>query len=286
MKDCQPHVMRPAWRSRSGSVLVFFSPTYLKGHPPPAMRILDLCCGTESIGKALQRIFPDQRYEYVTVDVDPKFQPTIVADMRDIDPAALWKPGEFDIVWASPPCTEYSRAKTTGVRDLATADAVVKGCIATIEHLQPRVWAIENPGSGMLRKRDFMQSMEPFRHECTYCKYGKRYRKLTDIWTNREGLVLERCCAAMPCPHLVNGCHPETAQKGPSVQSVTAMGKRTSVELYTVPYPLLKAILTLPPEGEPPEGEGVRQRGGSAPRRAWNRNARSERVRRRRASGV
>ena len=34
--------------------------------------------------------------------------------------------GPFDFVWASPPCTQYSRARTTGgARDLEGTDALV-----------------------------------------------------------------------------------------------------------------------------------------------------------------
>ncbi|MFM7980064.1 MAG: hypothetical protein ACKPKO_12185, partial [Candidatus Fonsibacter sp.] len=29
-----------------------------------------------------------------------------------------YKPKDFDVVWTAPPCTEYSMAKTTGVRKI------------------------------------------------------------------------------------------------------------------------------------------------------------------------
>ena len=82
-------------------------------------RLLELFSGTGSVGAALKEI----GWDVVSLDIDPKFAPTIVADIMDWDHTA-YPPGHFDVVWASCPCTEYSRAKTIGVRKVDLADAV------------------------------------------------------------------------------------------------------------------------------------------------------------------
>ncbi|MFM7985439.1 MAG: hypothetical protein ACKPKO_39605 [Candidatus Fonsibacter sp.] len=40
------------------------------------------------------------------------------ADIRLDSMDWAYSPHDFDVVWASPPCTEYSMAKTTGVRNI------------------------------------------------------------------------------------------------------------------------------------------------------------------------
>ena len=37
-----------------------------------------------------------------------------------------YEPGYFDIIWASPPCTQYSVAKTIGTRDIEGSNKVVQ----------------------------------------------------------------------------------------------------------------------------------------------------------------
>jgi site-specific DNA-cytosine methylase len=59
----------------------------------------------------------------------------------------------FDIIWASPECTQYSQAKTRGERDLQGADKCVKRVLKIINHFKPRVWFIENPQTGLLKER-------------------------------------------------------------------------------------------------------------------------------------
>ena len=94
-------------------------------------RLLELFSGTGSIGRA----FAARGWEVVSVDLDPKFQPTICCDVMELDEAAL---GHFDFVWASPVCTEYSRALTKRPRNLEAGDRLVLRTLEIIENLRPR----------------------------------------------------------------------------------------------------------------------------------------------------
>ena len=94
-------------------------------------RLLELCCGSKSVSK----YFEAQGWECVTVDIDPKFEPTLCEDVRNIDPPNTWKAGEFDVVWCSPPCTFFSIARTRAPRDFRTADQIVLACWDIIRHL-------------------------------------------------------------------------------------------------------------------------------------------------------
>ncbi len=66
-----------------------------------------------------------------------------------------------------------------------------------IEELKPRVWFIENPRAAM-RKMWFMQGLP--RYTVTYCKYGEKRMKPTDIWTNHPDPQFKPPCKrGMPC---------------------------------------------------------------------------------------
>ena len=75
------------------------------------MRLLELFSGTQSVGKVAREL----GFEVVCLDRD--MDADIKCEIMDWD-YKVYEPGSFDVIWASPPCTEYSRAKTVGVRKI------------------------------------------------------------------------------------------------------------------------------------------------------------------------
>jgi hypothetical protein len=86
-------------------------------------RLLELFSGTGSIGKS----FEAAGWTVVSLDISDKpIMPTFQQDIMEWN-FRMFPPKFFDVIWSSPPCTQYSRARTTAKtpRDLEGADAVV-----------------------------------------------------------------------------------------------------------------------------------------------------------------
>ena len=128
-------------------------------------RLLELFCGTKSIGRA----FEAAGWEVVCLDIVSKFEPTILCDIRSWD-YALFPPGHFDMVWASPVCTEYSRALTMRPRRLEEGDAL----------MPPVHGAPTLGGRHLLQVRDSVQEADPtvdqhaLETEPRLCRSGSR----------------------------------------------------------------------------------------------------------------
>lgn len=208
------------------------------------MRVLDLFSGTGSIHKTLSSIIRD--VEVVSVDIDERFHPTIVADILYLDHVGMWRPGEFDAVWMSPPCTNYSLARNSVPRDFTMSDKLVKKGIQIVEYLRPRLFVCENPRA-FLRLRPFMRRWnDMYRKTVNYCMYSSpgdvfKYPKPTDIWTNKDFEPL-LCKKGARCKYFSGGGHVETAQKGPSLSSIPAIGSVKSEAVYRVPKRLIEVI--------------------------------------------
>jgi hypothetical protein len=223
-------------------------------NPNRPLKVLVLFSGTGSVEGALHRYFPQAMT--VSVDCEPKFQPTHCCTVQQWinmeGGLEMYDPHYFDVIWASPPCTEYSRAKSTGPpvagaldprfphRDYVVADDNVRAARYIIDKMQPRYWFIENP-DGYLTTRPIMQDITHLRRDCTYCMYGTSYRKSTHIWTNAVlRQPLRRCTSTTPCNYTqTTGRHPVTAQSGPSAN---AKGSGSAVAVYPIPPGLIKAL--------------------------------------------
>lgn len=163
-------------------------------------RVLDLFTGFGSVANYARK----HNYEVVTLDINCNREPTVCVDIRKWKYKQAFPPGYFDIIWASPECKEYSKAKTVGTRDLTYADSLVRQTLRIIAYFKPKAWFIENPQTGLLKTRPFMQGL-PY-YDVTYCMYGYDYRKPTRIWTNVQGFKPKFC--RFDCSRMEHGKHP------------------------------------------------------------------------------
>jgi len=208
------------------------------------MKTTELFSGSKSFSKVAANL----GHATFTVDNEAKFSPDLVADVMTLKASDL---PEADFIWASPPCTAFSVAsighhwtggrrayvpKTDGAR---LGKALVEKTIAIIREKNPRHFVIENP-RGLLRKMPFMEGMN--RVTITYCAYGDRRMKATDLWHNIPGWT--------PRPMCRNGspCH-EAAPRGAKTGT---QGLKGAAERGRIPPALFEEIfaaidLTPPP---------------------------------------
>jgi len=98
--------------------------------------MLDICCGLKGASQAMK----DRGWDVVTLDNDPKFEPDICIDVRKWD---IW--GHPDLIWCSPPCTEFSRESMPWFRTGIAPDmSIFHACMDIIHEAKPRYWVIEN----------------------------------------------------------------------------------------------------------------------------------------------
>ena len=173
------------------------------------MRLLELFSGTGSIGKA----FADRGYEVISLDKDLKTDATIKENILTWD-HTVYPPGHFDVIWASPDCTQYSCARRGAKteRNLPLADSLVLRTLEIIDYFNPPAFFIENPQTGLLKDREFMVSI-PFSDAdyCRYCDWG--YKKRTRLWNN-VGFQGKLCPGEGLCPNMDGRRHKNTAQQG------------------------------------------------------------------------
>ena len=207
------------------------------------MKVLELFCGTKSISNA----FKERGHEVYTVDWDKSFKPDLAVDVGKLTAARIIKlcGGVPDVIWASPDCTTYSVAaisyhrRQDNQKNLVPiteyamfCDKVNKHLLDLINELKPKFYFIENP-RGAMRKMDFMKGL--YRYSVTYCQYGEKRMKPTDLFTNHPDPQFKP-----PCKN-GDSCH-EAAPRG--AQTGT-QGMKGSKEKATIPKLLCEHIVDI-----------------------------------------
>ena len=176
------------------------------------------------------------------MDLDPKAGATITSDIHDVSAQAITEQyGPVDLLWASPPCTHYScaRTKASTPRDLDGSDRIVPKVLDLARELGAK-YIMENPYTGLLRTRPAVEGI-PMR-VVDYCTYGAAYRKRTALWTNTPYSPTRPLCRH-DCAASNGKRHNERAQRG-SFAGAGLRGKRSQGlhTLYAIPAPLCDEI--------------------------------------------
>ena len=176
------------------------------------MNVLELFSGTGSVGKCCKEL----GYDVVSVDLLLPADHQI--DIMNFNYRQYPK-DYFDIVWASPPCVEYSVLKTSHIgrkmkngeiftrekmnENMDNSDKLVLKTLEIINYFNPPLWFIENP-QGRLRTREIMKGIPYYTIDyCMYSNWG--YRKRTNIWTNKKDFTPLTCNGK--CGNMIGNKH-------------------------------------------------------------------------------
>ena len=166
------------------------------------MRVLELFSGTGSVGKVCKKL------DYEVVSVDMIMEADHKCDIMTFD-YKQYPIDHFDMVWASPPCTEYSYLQNCWIgrirkgelytkeimeNDMIEADKLVLKTLEIIEYFNCEYWFIENP-RGRLKDRTIMEN-----------------EKRTRIWTNKKDWNALRC--KNDCENMMDNQHKKVLGNG------------------------------------------------------------------------
>jgi site-specific DNA-cytosine methylase len=201
------------------------------------MKVLELFAGSCSFSNVAAT------YGFETYTTDHKQFDTKINQIVDIFNFNINKVAfKPDIIWASPPCTTFSIAScgkhwtapdASGNREPKTKEAetgllMLKQTLWIISNLQPKYYFIENP-RGLMRKMGAVEYLP--RYTVSYCQYGDKRMKPTDIWTNLE-FDAKMCKNGMPCH--------EAAPRG---SKTGTQGLKNNHERSKIPYLLCREII-------------------------------------------
>jgi hypothetical protein len=192
------------------------------------MKVLELFSGTHSIGEVLK----EKGWEVVSLDRDLGAESPfsdyvsdkhIKCDINTWDYKKDYKPGDFDLITASPVCLWWSNLRYSWIgrkcKSIHPTDVITKEILDAdidrygkpmvdkvfemIEYFKPKNWWIENPQTGRMRKyiAEKYPTYDTY-YDVDYCKYSNwGYKKRTRFWTNIEGFTPKKC--KLDCENII-----------------------------------------------------------------------------------
>jgi hypothetical protein len=173
------------------------------------MRVLELFSGSKSVGKVCDKL----GWEVVSLDLK---NADINIDILNWNYKDEFKPYDFDIIWASPPCDCFSKCQFSNInRRLKDANGdyyictketiqnnidsiglpILRKTQEIIDYLEPTFYFIENPQTGCMK--DYLNL--PY-YDVDYCRYSDwGIRKRTRIWTNLKDFIPLLCSNNFQC---------------------------------------------------------------------------------------
>tara|TARA_R110002110_G_scaffold2640_2_gene12567 strand:+ start:14 stop:670 length:657 start_codon:yes stop_codon:yes gene_type:complete len=209
------------------------------------MKVLELFSGTRSVGKICDELGWDSYSVDLISDADFK------GDVMDFDYRQFPK-NTFDIVWASPPCTNYSKlqdgwlgrmrkgeiyTKEVQEREMNQDDKLVSRTLEIINYFNC-LWFIENPAGSRMKDRIMMKDLPNYIVDyCMYSDWG--YRKRTRIWTNLKGFQAKTC--DKNCGNMIGKLHKTNLGNTERKQKTQGIGT-SQQDRYRIPPELVRDL--------------------------------------------
>jgi site-specific DNA-cytosine methylase len=237
------------------------------------LNLLELFIGSGSISETARRLGGDnietRGLDITSSNNNNQYWTTNICEWDYKTALSSWIP---DVIWCSPPCTEFSLIK--GIDPIRCPRDIEKGrkpmlkmleILAWLEAERSKrglpdcIWFIENP-VGLMQKQpeiiELEQRPDVRRLTTDQCMYGRPYRKRTYIWTNNPTLDLlmckgEGCGQKRDNKHIIGCCVPRSKEerarlkaKGTKIEKTYISGRNKSIHTGQIPYPLCESILS------------------------------------------
>jgi len=168
---------------------------------------IEVFSGTKSFSKVAKEF----KHDTFTIDNNKELEPDQCADFLQL-PIIDFVNEKWDVAWFSPPCTSFSVSSFSkhfggGVgkyipktEEAKQGLALLERTIRFIAEVKPRYWFIENP-RGLMRKLItpllLKYKIRPYKQvTLSYCQYGEKRQKPTDIWTNCIEWYPKKMCSS------------------------------------------------------------------------------------------
>lgn len=198
--------------------------------------LLELFSGSKSVSNAFESL----AWSAISIDNNPLFNPALCIDVLQLSQIML--PAMFNFIWASIPCTTFSRAapnihfkkEIISYRNYKYTPITASGQLSVlllektleiISWFPSALWIIENP-VGRIHHFPQLRNLGHYRYYVNYKNFGFDYSKETYLFSNF---------------HLPFATK-KTVYPSKSVSSVNGSYRRS-----LVPAPLIKTILAAIP---------------------------------------